>query len=208
MKSREILTITNLISRYHVGGVVLFSKNNNFSNQDDILTGTYDLTSSLQQLAYSISRDAPEADPAAPVYVPLFIGIAQEGDLYPNDQILSGTTGLPDLMAIGATWDKSLAERVGTVMGEELSSLGFNLYLGPSLDVLDVLYISGREDLGVRSFGGDPYWVGEWGKPTFQACTKAAWAGWQRSRSISPGKAVQTGSLKQKSPRCARHSNS
>ena len=160
----ETSPITNLISKYHIGGVVLFSKNNNFSNQDDILTGTYGLTSSLQQLVYSTSRDAPEADPAAPVYVPLFIGIAQEGDLYPNDQILSGITGLPDLMAIGATWDTSLAERVGTVMGEELSSLGFNLYLGPSLDVLDVLYISGREDLGVRSFGGDPYWVGELGK--------------------------------------------
>ena len=112
-KIDETSPISSLISKYHVGGVVLFNKNNNFSNQDNILAGTYQLTSSFQQLAFSISRDAPEADPAAPVYVPLFIGIAQEGDLYPNDQILSGMTGLPDLMAIGATWDTTLAEQVG-----------------------------------------------------------------------------------------------
>ncbi len=163
-KVDETSPIYTLISRYHIGGVILLSKNNNFNSQTDILQNTYQLTSSLQRLDYSVSSAAPEAAEGAPVYVPLFISIAQEGDLYPNDQILSGTTALPNLMAIGATWDTSLAGRVGAVMGQELSALGFNLYLGPSLDVLDVLYISGREDLGVRSFGGDPYWVGEMGK--------------------------------------------
>jgi beta-N-acetylhexosaminidase len=66
-------------------------------------------------------------------------------------------------MAIGATWVPDLARQVGFVAGSELSALGINLLLGPSLDVLE----SPREqggDLGVRSFGGDPFWVGEMGK--------------------------------------------
>jgi beta-N-acetylhexosaminidase len=156
--------ITNLISQYHIGGVVLLRKNNNLSNQVDIVASTYKLNAALQQLVFSISRSAPDASPAAPSYIPLLIGIPQEGDLYPNDQLMSGMTPLPNLMAIGATWDTNLSQQVGSVMGSELAALGFNLYLGPSLDVLDVQYVSGREDLGVRTFGGDPYWVSELGK--------------------------------------------
>nr|HMN63166.1 glycoside hydrolase family 3 N-terminal domain-containing protein [Anaerolinea sp.] len=163
-KVDDTTQIYDLIVKYHVGGVVLLRKNNNFTNQNDILTSTYQLTSALQQVEFTSSRDAGTTPVDAPHYIPLFIGISQEGDLYPNDQILSGVSSMPNLMAIGATWDPDLAKQVGQVMGSELSSLGFNLYLGPSLDVLDVLYVSGREDLGVRSFGGDPYWVGELGK--------------------------------------------
>lgn len=163
-KVGETSPVYELISRYHVGGVVLLRKNNNFSDQEDILQSTYQLIATLQQVKYDTSRYAPDAAPSAPAYIPLFIGISQEGDLYPNDQILSGLTPLPDLMSIGATWDKTLARRVGNVMGSELSALGFNFYLGPSLDVLDVMYIAGGENLGVRTFGGDPYWVSEMGK--------------------------------------------
>jgi beta-N-acetylhexosaminidase len=95
--------------------------------------------------------------------VPLFIGIAQEGDGYPTDQLLNGLTPLPSEMAIGATWNTDLARRVGEVRGRELSALGFNLYLGPSLDVLEAPSVSGG-DLGTRVFGGDPFWVGEMGR--------------------------------------------
>jgi beta-N-acetylhexosaminidase len=67
-------------------------------------------------------------------------------------------------MAIGAGWDTSLAEESGAILGEELSNLGFNLFFGPSLDVLDITYSEGGDDLGVRTFGGDSFWVGEMGK--------------------------------------------
>ena len=67
-------------------------------------------------------------------------------------------------MAIGATWNTENARSAGNVQGQELSALGFNLLLGPSLDVLDVVNSEGSLDLGVRSFGGNPYWVGEMGK--------------------------------------------
>ena len=40
-------------------------------------------------------------------------------------------------MAIGATWQPDYAEDVGTIAGRELSALGINMLLGPSLDVLE-----------------------------------------------------------------------
>ncbi len=94
----------------------------------------------------------------------MLVGISQEGNSFPTDQILQGVTSLPSLMAVGATWDTSMAEQVGEVMGKELSSLGFNLLLGPSLDVVNGQEISNIDDLGVRVFGGDPYWVGKMGR--------------------------------------------
>ncbi len=96
--------------------------------------------------------------------MPLFVGISQEGDGTPNDQILSGLTPLPNAMAIGATWKTEIAQQVGEVMGSELSALGFNLYLGPSLDVVDSPNPAAHIDLGPRVFGGDPFWVGEMGR--------------------------------------------
>ena len=97
-------------------------------------------------------------------YAPLLIGISQEGDGVPDDQILSGVTPLPNEMAIGATWKTENAEQVGSVLGTELSAMGFNLYLGPSLDVVEAPNPSARSDLGTRSSGGDPYWVGRMGQ--------------------------------------------
>jgi beta-N-acetylhexosaminidase len=96
--------------------------------------------------------------------VPLFIAIDQAGDGYPYDQIYSDQlTVLPSEMSIGATWQPSLAAQAGAVLGQELSALGFNMLLGPSLDVLELQYSTNGNDLGVRTFGGDPFWVGEMG---------------------------------------------
>jgi beta-N-acetylhexosaminidase len=67
-------------------------------------------------------------------------------------------------MSLGATWNTELANEVGMILGEELATLGINLLLGPSLDVLEPPYSESGGDLGVRTFGGDPYWVGEMGK--------------------------------------------
>lgn len=156
----------DLIARYHVGGVVLMSENDNFSGTDT-LAQTHSLIDSIQRLEWD-SAVTPLEDPqtgknVTSAYVPLFIGINQEGDGYPTDQILSGLTPLPSQMAIGATWNLDLAEQVGTVRGRELAALGFNLHLGPSLDVLETPSSSGG-DLGSRVFGGDPFWVGEMGR--------------------------------------------
>ncbi|MBI3161704.1 MAG: hypothetical protein HYZ23_04310 [Chloroflexi bacterium] len=156
-----------LMTQYHVGGVVLLAQNDNFVQAPDTVSQAHALIKNIQQLEWDAAKD-PVVNPATgqvfdSAYVPLFIGIAQEGDGYPTDQILSGLTPLPSEMAVGATWNPELARRVGETRGRELAALGFNLYLGPSLDVLEVPSPSGG-DLGTRVFGGDPFWAGEMGR--------------------------------------------
>ncbi|MBK9778842.1 MAG: hypothetical protein IPP55_02140 [Anaerolineales bacterium] len=158
--------IYDLIVRRHVGGVVLLAENDNFS-AENTPQQAFQLIEQLQRMEWENSI-TPVIDPVSGnsqrfAYVPLFIGVSQEGDGYPTDQILDGLTPLPSEMAIGATWNTDLAEEVGGVRGSEISSLGINLFLGPSLDVLETPAESGG-DLGTRVFGGDPFWVGEMGR--------------------------------------------
>lgn len=148
--------IFDLISRYHVGGVILSASNDNFTNQNT-LNQAQILINNLQRIEWENSLSGDFS------YAPLFVGMTQEGDGYPTDQIINGLTPLPSDMAIGATWDISFAEQVAEVRGRELADLGFNLYMGPSLDVLENPSASG-DDLGTRVFGGDPFWVGEMGR--------------------------------------------
>ena len=168
--------ISDLIARYHIGGVVLRAENDNFIAAPDTVSSAYQLIAQLQDLELQASiiqpSSTPEAGTPTPVpaptqvpanYIPLFIGISQPGDGYPNDQILSGLTPLPDLMAMGATWDPSLAQKVGSIAGQELSSIGFNLFIGPSLDVLESPEATLSNGLNTNVFGGNPYWVGTMG---------------------------------------------
>jgi beta-N-acetylhexosaminidase len=153
--------VYDLIAKHHIGGVVLQAANDNFVPAPDTVTGAHQLINALQTIEWQNSTSS-QAQPAD-VYVPLFIGISQEGDGVPHDQIISGLTPLPNEMAIGATWKTDLARQVGDVLGKELSAMGFNLFLGPSLDVLESPNPSALSDLGTRVFGGDPFWVGKMG---------------------------------------------
>lgn len=157
--------IYDLIVNRHIGGVVLRSENNNIIPLEDTLQSLISLSTGLQSITYDASRtgvvDPQTGKDFKPQYIPLFIGISQEGNGYPTDQVLSGLTALPSQMAIGATWQTDLALQAGTVAGSELSTAGINLLLGPSLDVLDSPRTEGGLDLGIRTFGGDPFWVGE-----------------------------------------------
>ena len=173
--------IHDLIANHHVGGVVLLAENDNFVGDPDTVPAVHQLIGDLQRIEAQVnppptpvpdttSQPGTTPQPGATaqtepkIYVPLFVGISQEGDGTPYDQILSGMTPLPDAMAVGATWNRDLAEQVGRVLGNELSTLGFNLLLGPSLDVVESPNPSAQIDLGTRVFGGDPFWVGEMGK--------------------------------------------
>jgi beta-N-acetylhexosaminidase len=160
--------IYDLIVNYHLGGVILKSANDNFVGSDRTLEIAQSLTGQLQRNEYVASQEQ-QTNPVTletftPAYIPLFIGTSQEGDGYPYDQILNGMTTLPSEMAIGATWNTEYSQEVGGVLGSELSALGFNLLLGPSLDVLEVPNSESGDDLGVRAFGGDPFWVGALGQ--------------------------------------------
>ena len=164
--------IYDLIVNHSIGGVVLTNNNDNFIGPDGTISDAYNLVSNLQNDAalaiQGLAQNSATQTPVPSPYIPLFIGISQEGDLSPYDQIINGLTPLPDLMAIGATWKPDLAEQVGAIQGSELSALGFNLYFGPSLDVLSDVTSDTGQNLGTRTFGGDPYWVGLMGQAYIQ----------------------------------------
>jgi len=163
----EESAIYNLITKRHIGGVVFTAENNNFPDAD-IAASTQEMIHTLQELAWESSLQSIDIEDTGStidqVYVPLLIGLQQLGNGYPGDQILSELTKLPSQMAIGASWDLSLANRVGAILGRELGILGFNLYLGPNLDVLESVNHEAAGSLGVNTFGGNPFWVGEMGK--------------------------------------------
>jgi beta-N-acetylhexosaminidase len=149
--------IYDLIASYHLGGVILDRDNNNFENINQMPQDCWTLANGLQQIEYE------ESTSASSYYIPLFVGLSEEGDRSPYSEILAGLSPIPSQMSLGATWDPDLAQQIGEQVGRELSAIGINLLLGPSLDVLSNPN-SGQSDLGVRSFGGDPYWVGKFGQ--------------------------------------------
>lgn len=159
------LPIYQLITQYHIGGVILSRANGNIPEEEGV-EGIRGLTNKLQEIEYNNSyeeQDMP-AETSPPAYIPLFVGLSQEGDNSVHTQIMGEVSPLPSQMAIGATWNPDLAKQVGDVAGRELSLLGVNLLLGPSLDVLETPHPGEPSDLGVRIFGGDPYWVGRMGQ--------------------------------------------
>ena len=159
--------IYDLIVNYHMGGVILDRDNDNFLNQNKMPKDCWDLVNNLQLLEYDDSRrsiqDTLPPENQSPAYIPLFVGLSQEGNRSDYSEILFGLSPIPSQMSLGATWDADLAELVGEQVGMELSFLGINLLFGPSLDVISDPS-PGQSDLGVRSFGGDPYWVGKFGQ--------------------------------------------
>lgn len=171
--------IADLILNYHIGGITLLSQNDNLTGYGDPAntpTQARELISNLQSLAlrgFSTDQTTLTEDDAVPpsptpftkvAPIPLFIATNQDGDSLPVTNVLAGFSDLPNNMAIGATWNPDYANRIGEVAGRELSSTGFNLLLGPSLDVLERPAPRSPGDLGTNSFGGDPFWTGLMGR--------------------------------------------
>jgi beta-N-acetylhexosaminidase len=172
-------TIADLVLNYHIGGVALLSENDNltgYGNPAATSLQVKELTSNLQRLAIiGLSNDegGEEPDDGVPptteaeprnVPIPLLIATGQDGDSLPVSNVLAGFTDVPNNMALGATWEPAYAQRIGQIVGRELSAAGINLLLGPSLDVLERPSPLSSGDLGSHSFGGDPYWVGLMGR--------------------------------------------
>jgi beta-N-acetylhexosaminidase len=148
--------VAELISEYKIGAVALLAANQNFTNDETTPQQIAELSNQLQALALAESP------------VPLFIAVDHEGDGFPYTRITGGVTPIPSPMQVGATWDTSAAEAVGEIVGRELSAMGINMLLGPTVDVLSNPRPTGKGDIGVRSFGGDPYWVGIMGQAYVQ----------------------------------------
>ena len=155
--------IYQLIRDFHISGVVIQQENGNIpaENSEQPLDQLID---EIQTIALEDQREGEnQAFRDEGQSIPLFIGVSQVGGGYPYDQVLTGISLLPSPMSVGATWDPELALSIGEAYGSELESAGINLLLGPSMDVLDMSYSQFDSSIGVRTFGGDPYWVGELG---------------------------------------------
>jgi beta-N-acetylhexosaminidase len=131
------------------------------------ITSTANISATL---ALSVTVPLTSTIPIAPasqaswVPIPLLVGVDWAGD---DSSIFAGSGGftpIPSEMAVGATWSPALAEKTGQVVGQELKAAGVNLLLGPTLDVLNVPRPGNKGDLDTRSFGGDPFWVGQLGQ--------------------------------------------
>ncbi len=118
------------LAEFEPGGFLLYSGNIPSSESLRDLTGT------LQNAAK----------------YPLLFGIDQEGGPF-NSYRSEDAVLFPGQMALAATLDPALAERVGEATGLELASLGVNLVFGP---VADVNSNPDNPIIGIRSFGAEP----------------------------------------------------
>ncbi len=175
--------IAELILDYRVGGVLLSPARSNFRNLNadgtpaDTPQQVARLTNQLQTLAFdgvlpaeaTLAPQTADVQPLAVpesrgVTLPLLIGVSQDGNGFPHSSLRSGFTMLPSSMALGATWNTEDAAAAGSIVGSELAAVGINLLLGPSLDVLDTPRPDPQTNLGVRSLGGNSFWVGRLGR--------------------------------------------
>ena len=103
----------------------------------------------IRRLTAAIQEARPAGAP------PVLVAADQEGG-----QLIAlgdGTTQFAGAMALGATGDEELAERVAGATARELRALGVNVDYAPVCDVADD---PANPALGIRSFGDDPEAVG------------------------------------------------
>jgi beta-N-acetylhexosaminidase len=134
--------LLEMISRYHIGGVVFFARNVQSPRQVAELTAKLQLT--------AIEHGNPG----------LFIAIDQEGGRVARLTEDKGFTEFPSAMAIGATADPENAYRMASAMAAEMRAVGINVDFAPDLDV------NNNPDnpvIGTRSFSSDSNTVASFG---------------------------------------------
>jgi beta-N-acetylhexosaminidase len=136
-------TAERWISEQGVAGVTLFRAQNIVD------------PAGIRRLTAAIQGARPAGAP------PLLIAADQEGGQLVG--LGAGTTQFAGSMALGATGDPELAERVAGATARELLAVGVNVDYAP---VCDVANNPANPALGIRSFGDDPDVVG-----TFAAAT-------------------------------------
>jgi beta-N-acetylhexosaminidase len=135
--TRPARSITQLIKKAHVGGVILFARN--LKNAVQIAK----LTNALQSLSPRM---------------PLLIAVDQEGGRV--SRLPKEFTRFPSAAAIGAARSTELAYRAADCTARELRAVGINMNLAP---VLDVKTHPANQVIGDRAFGSDPALVGRMG---------------------------------------------
>lgn len=133
-----------MMNTYHVGGIILFGDN---------------IESAPQTVEFL--NDIKKANESSAS--PLLLGVDEEGGKVtrmPDD-----VTSLPTSQAIASLDDADLSHQVGTVLGEQMNELGFNLDFAP---VMDVNSNPDNPVIGDRSFGDNPDIVSELGIQTMK----------------------------------------
>ncbi len=122
--------IAAMINRYQIGAVVLYAKNGNIQDREQ-----------LKLLVALMQNDST---------LPLLVAIDQEGGHV--DRLASLDGERPSAASVGATNDVSNARRAGAHDQTDLAALGFNLNFAPVVDVSNVP----NKQLQGRTFGDNP----------------------------------------------------
>lgn len=130
----------SVIAKFGFAGVILFAQNNTSTEQAVTLIDE-------MQTANCQKKSRPR----------LLISVDQEGAGV--TRLSHGTQG-PGNMALGATGDSQNAYDIGTIIGEELNAIGYNVDFAP---VVDVNSNPSNPVIGVRSFSDDANTVAEFG---------------------------------------------
>lgn len=130
-----------LISTYHVGGIIYFAWAHNTRDPHQIA----DLSNGIQR-----------AGLAGRTPLPLLVSTDQEHGIV--CRVGEPATLLPGAMALGAGGSRSDARTAGRIAGAELAALGINQNYAPDADVN---VNPANPVIGVRSFGSDPESVAE-----------------------------------------------
>lgn len=136
----DVEGIKELIDKYHVGNIILFTR-----NITDLKT-VFEINQTLQR--YAMEKNG----------YPLFISIDQEGGMV--TRIRREATFFPGNMTVAATGNTDYAYQIGKMMGQELFHLGINMNLAPVLDVNNNPH---NPVIGVRSYSDSPEVVAKFG---------------------------------------------
>ncbi len=115
---------------------------------------------SVEEKIELITGDDFRTKPNPRLGIPAFT--MTDGPLGPRGKGTNTVFSAPINMA--ATWDVELIREIGEAMGEETRILGFNLLLGPCINISRVPY-GGRN---FESFGEDPYLMSEMAVPIIE----------------------------------------
>ncbi|WP_426501493.1 glycoside hydrolase family 3 protein [Streptomyces sp. D54] len=136
LKEIGVRTAAELISTYHVGGIIYFTWAHNTRDPLQIA----DLSNGLQRAAL-----------AGRSRLPLLVSTDQEHGIV--CRVGEPATLLPGAMALGAGGSRSDTRRAAWIAGAELAALGINQNYAPDADVN---VNPANPVIGVRSFGSDP----------------------------------------------------
>ncbi|MEV0886898.1 glycoside hydrolase family 3 protein [Streptomyces microflavus] len=141
LKEIGVRTAAELVSTYHVGGIIYFTWAHN--------------TRDPHQIA-ALSNGIQRAAQAGRSRVPLLISTDQEHGIV--CRVGEPATLLPGAMALGAGGSRSDTRRAAWIAGAELAAVGINQNYAPDADVN---VNPANPVIGVRSFGSDPESVAE-----------------------------------------------